>query len=135
MDDPRQLLERFTTIAVVGMSATEGKPAHDVPAMLQARGFRVVPVNPTADEVLGEPAYPTLADVPHPVDLVEVFRPAAEAPAIARQAVEIGARAVWLQLGLRSEEAREIAEAAGLDYVEDRCMGVEASLAGIRHAA
>lgn len=135
MDDPRQLLERFTTIAVVGMSATEGKPAHDVPAMLQARGFRVVPVNPTADEVLGEPAYPTLADVPHPVDLVEVFRPAAEAPAIARQAVEIGARAVWLQLGLRSEEAREIAEAAGLDYVEDRCMGVEASLADIRHAA
>ena len=92
---------------------------------LQRRGFRIIPVNPSADEILGEPAYPALGDIKEPVDVVDVFRPAAEAPGIARQAVAIGARALWLQHGIKSDEARSIAEAAGLDYVEDLCMGRE----------
>ncbi len=131
MDDPAEILERSRTIAVVGMSTDPAKAAYSVPAELQAAGFRIVPVNPNATEILGETAYASLADVPDPIDVVEVFRPAEEAPGVARQAVEIGAKAVWLQEGIRSAEARRIAKEAGLDYVEDRCMGVERSLRGI----
>ncbi|CAN5224434.1 CoA-binding protein [soil metagenome] len=131
MDDPAEILERSRTIAVVGMSTDPAKAAYSVPAELQAAGFRIVPVNPNAAEILGETAYASLADVPDPIDVVEVFRPAEEAPDVARQAVEIGAKAVWLQEGIRSAEARRIAKEAGLDYVEDRCMGVERSLRGI----
>lgn len=131
MDDPAEILERSRTIAVVGMSTDPAKAAYSVPAALQAAGFRIVPVNPNAAEILGETAYASLADVPDPVDVVEVFRPAEEAPDVARQAVQIGAKAVWLQEGIRSGEARRIAKEAGLDYVEDRCMGVERSLHGI----
>lgn len=124
-ETPRSILERCAVIAVVGLSTNPGKAAHAVPAAMQAAGFRVIPVHPTATEILGECAYPTLEDVPEPVELVNVFRPAAEAPEIARQAVRIGARAIWVQLGLRSPAAREIAEEGGLDYVEDRCIAVE----------
>lgn len=131
MDDPAEILERSRTIAVVGMSTDPAKAAYSVPAELQAAGFRIVPVNPNAAEILGETAYASLADVPDPIDVVEVFRPAEEAPDVARQAVEIGAKAVWLQEGIRSAEARRIANEAGLDYVEDRCMGVERFLRGI----
>ncbi len=98
-----------------------------MPLDLQRRGFRIVPVTPSADSLFGERAYPTLADLPEPVDVVEVFRPSDEAPDIARQAVAIGARVLWLQLGITSTEARRIAETAGLEYVEDRCMGVESA--------
>lgn len=131
MTDPRQVLEDARTIAVVGISSNPDKAAFGVPAGLQAAGYRIVPVNPTADEVLGEPAYASLPQVPDAIDVVEVFRPAEEAPAIARQAVAIGAKALWLQRGIVSPEAREIAEGAGLAYVEDRCMGVERSRYGI----
>jgi predicted CoA-binding protein len=132
MADPREILERSGTIAVVGIARTTDKPSGGVPAELQRRGFRIVPVNPKADEILGEKAYPALTDVPEDVDVVEVFRPAAEAPEIARQAVAIGARALWLQLGIESEEARRIAEEAGLDFVQDRCMAVESRRHDIR---
>jgi uncharacterized protein len=98
---------------------------------LQSAGYRVIPVNPWADEILGERAYPSLAAVPDRVEIVEVFRPSSEAPTIARQAVQVGAKAIWLQLGLRSTQAKAIAEEAGLLYVEDRCMGVERALLGI----
>ncbi|MDP9371338.1 MAG: CoA-binding protein [Chloroflexota bacterium] len=125
MADPRAVLERARTVAVVGMSTEPETPARHVPLQLQAAGFRVIPVNPNAEEIAGERAYPRLTDVPEPVDVVEVFRPSKEAPGIARDAVAIGAKALWLQLGLRSDEARQIAESAGLDYVEDRCMGIE----------
>jgi uncharacterized protein len=125
MTEPRDILERSDTIAVVGIARTTDKPSGGVPADLQQRGFRIIPVNPKADEILGERAYASLADVDEPVDVVEVFRPAEEAPEIARQAVAIGARALWLQLGIVSDEARQIAEEAGLDFVQDRCMGVE----------
>ena len=133
MADPREILERSRTIAVVGASNDRGKPAHDIPEQLRDAGFRIIPVNPNADEVLGLRAYPTLADVPEPVDAVDVFRPAEEAPAIAREAVAIGAKTLWLQLRITSDEARAIAEEAGLDYVEDRCMGAERRKYGITH--
>ncbi|MDQ3879787.1 MAG: CoA-binding protein [Chloroflexota bacterium] len=131
MADPREVLLAANTVAVVGASNDPDKPAHGVPAYLRQIGFRVIPVNPTADTVLGERAYATLADVPEPVDVVEVFRPADEAPQIAREAVAIGARSLWLQIGIRSDEARAIAESAGLGYVENRCMRVESRLHGI----
>jgi uncharacterized protein len=126
-----EILDRSRTVAVVGMSAHEGKEAHDVPMVMAHFGFTVVPVNPMVTEIDGLRAYPSLAEVPEHVDLVDVFRPADEAPEITRQAVAIGAGAVWLQLGLRSEEAHRIAEEAGIDYVEDHCMAVERARFGI----
>jgi len=127
-----EVLERATTIAVVGASRDPGKAGGSVPFGLQRRGFRVIPINPFADELFGERAYRSLLDVPDKIDLVDVFRPAADAPEIARQAVEVGAQALWLQLDIRSAEARRIAEAAGLDYVEDECAAVVSSLYRIK---
>jgi uncharacterized protein len=131
MSDPRAMLEAATTIAVVGASTTPGKAAYAIPRTLLAAGFRMIPVHLTASEIHGQRVYPTLADIPEPVDLVDVFRPSAEAPAVARQAVAIGAKGLWLQLGIVSAEARRIAEAAGLDCIEDLCMGVEVVELGI----
>lgn len=126
--EPHEILERYNTIAVVGLSRDPAKSAYSVPRTLQAAGFRIIPVNPYADTLLGEKVYRRLADIPEPIDVVEVFRPSAEAPDIARQAVAVGAKALWLQLGLTSPEARAIAEGAGLAYVEDRCMAVERAI-------
>jgi uncharacterized protein len=111
------------TIAVVGASADPSKPAHAIPRYLQRQGYRILPVNPRGGELLGEPVARSLAEVVGPVDVVEVFRPAEEAPRIAREAVEVGAKVLWLQLGIVSQEARQVAEAAGLTVVMDRCMG------------
>lgn len=127
-----EVLERAKTIAVVGASRDPGKAGGSVPFGLQRRGFRIIPINPYAVELFGERAYRSLLDVPEKIDLVDVFRPAADAPEIARAAVAVGARALWLQLEIRSEEARLIAEAAGLDYVEDECTAVVSSLYQIR---
>jgi predicted CoA-binding protein len=129
--DPRAILEAAATVAVVGMSANPNKSAFAIPAGLQAAGFRVLPVNPRSKGVLGEQSYARLEDIPDPVDVVDVFRPAEEAPDIARSAVAIGAKALWLQKGIVSAQARSIAEAAGLDYIEDMCMGVERARYGI----
>ena len=121
----KRLLTEFPTLTVVGLSADPVKSAHSVPAAMQAYGWRVIPVNPHAAELLGERVYRRLADVPEPVGLVNVFRPSAEAAEVTRQAIAVGAKAVWLQLGIISTEAREIAESNGLLYVEDRCIAVE----------
>ncbi len=91
---------------------------------MQAHGYRIVPVNPNESEILGEPAFPSLGEVPDDVDIVDVFRPANEAPAIAQAAIEMGARCLWLQTGIVSDEAREIAEAGGLTVVMDLCIGI-----------
>lgn len=131
MADPRSILDDAQTIAVVGISRNENKAAFGVPAGLQSAGFRIIPVNPAADEVLGEKAYASLDDVPEPIDVVEVFRPAEEAPDVVRQAIAVGAKAVWLQKGVVSAEARALAEEAGIGYVEDLCMGVERARYGI----
>ncbi|WP_355662042.1 CoA-binding protein [Halomonas salifodinae] len=119
------LWQHTRTIAVVGISANPGRDSHRVAAFLQARGFRVLPVNPRYEQVLGEPCYPGLLALPEPVDLVDVFRRPEHCPEIARQAVAIGAHCLWLQLGVVSHEARRIAEAAGIAYVEDRCTMIE----------
>jgi uncharacterized protein len=111
------------TVAVVGASGDPAKAAHRIPRYLQAQGYRIVPVNPRGGELLGEPVARSLAAVDQPVDVVEVFRPAEEAPRIAREAVAVGAKVLWLQLGIDSEEARQVAEAAGLTVVTNRCMG------------
>jgi predicted CoA-binding protein len=118
-------------VAVVGASRHEAKAAHAVPRALQAGGYRIIPVNPHTGRLFGERAYSSLSEIPAPVEVVLVFRPSAEAPRIAEEAVRIGAKALWLQLGLKSEEARRIAEAAGLLYVEDHCIGVERARRGI----
>jgi len=113
---------------VVGASRDPDKAGGSVPLGLQRRGFRVIPINPFAEELFGERVYRSLLEVPEKIDLVDVFRPAADAPEIARQAVAVGAAALWLQLNIRSDEARRIAQAAGLDYVEDECTAVVSSL-------
>ena len=115
-------------IAVVGASRDPNKASGSVPFGLQRRGFRVIPINPYADELFGERVYRSLLDVPEPVDLVDVFRPSADAPEVARQAAQIGAKVLWLQLDIRSDEARRIAEKAGMDYVEDQCTAVIGAL-------
>ncbi|MFG3686056.1 CoA-binding protein [Micromonospora sp. NPDC047740] len=131
MRSAQQILADSAVIAVVGASRDPHKAAHQVPAEMQQYGWRIIPVNPTVDELFGEKAYPSLADIPHPVDLVDVFRPAADAVDVVRQAVAVGTPAVWLQLGIVSAEARRIAEEAGIDYVEDRCLIVERAVAGL----
>jgi uncharacterized protein len=133
--DARTILAESRTLAVVGLSTAPRKMAHAIPADLQDAGYRVIPVHPSATEILGEQAYRTLAEVPEPIDLVVVFRPSDEAPQVAREAVEAGARALWLQQGIVSAEARSIAEDAGLDYVENRCSGVDVRRWGITPAA
>jgi len=132
---PEEILRGARTIAVVGASRDPRKAGGSVPVGLQQRGFRVIPINPFADELFGERVYRTLLDVKEPVDLVDVFRPAADAPEVARQAAAIGAKALWLQLDIRSNEARRIAEAAGIDYVEDQCTAVISALYQIRKAS
>jgi len=127
----KDLLSSARTIAVVGLSTQPWKAAHSVPASLKAAGYKVIPVHLTATEILGEKVYRSLLDIPEHVDIVDVFRPAAETPAIAEQAVQIKAGALWLQLGIVNEQARSIAEAAGLTYIEDRCIAVERSALGL----
>lgn len=131
------VLQGAKTIAVVGASRDPFKAGGSVPEGLQDRGFRIVPVNPYASELFGERVYRSLLDIPKDiqVDIVDVFRPSPDAPEIARQAVAIGAKALWLQLGIRSYEARRIAESAGLDYVENECTAVVGSLYRIRNSA
>lgn len=126
-----RILRTYRTITVVGASKMPGKAAHYVPEHMQAHGWRIIPVNPTARVVLGETAYPALADVPGQVGLVNVFRPSPQTPDVARQAVAAGASALWLQLGIASAQARQIAEDAGLLYVENRCLIIEQRRLGL----
>ena len=120
----RSILSQARTIAVVGLSSKAHRDSHGVARYLQHRGYKVVPVNPNETEVLGETAYPSLLDVPTDVaiDIVDVFRRAKETPPVAEQAVSIGARVLWLQEGIVSDEARRIAEEGGLTVVMDLCI-------------
>lgn len=124
-DAMQSILRDSHTIAVVGLSADTQRPSHEVAQYLQEHGFRIVPVNPQYTEVLGETCYPDLPSIPFPVDLVDVFRKPQDCVPIARDAVAIGARALWLQLGVSNEEAQRIAAAAGLTVVADRCVKIE----------
>jgi len=122
-----RLLGDTATIAVVGLSSKPDRPSYEVAAYLQRQGYRIVPVNPRETEVLGETAYASLDDVPADVriDLVDVFRRAEDTPAVAEEAVRRGARFLWLQLGIENDEARRIAEDAGIAVVMDRCIMVD----------
>ena len=129
------ILRRYSTITVVGASDAPTKAAHRIPRHMQAHGWRIIPVNPRGGTIVGERAFATLADVAEPVEFVDVFRPSAQTPDVARQAVAAGASALWLQLGIASDEARRIATDAGLLYVEDRCLLVEQRRLGLRAPA
>jgi uncharacterized protein len=125
MRSPEQILRESKTVALVGASPNPNRPSHGVMRYLLAQGYRVIPVRPLdCDEVLGVPCVATLADIEEPIDLVDVFRREEAAPVHAREAVEAGAKAFWLQLDLHSPEARRIVTEAGLDYVEDECTAI-----------
>lgn len=118
----RRIYREARTIAVVGLSGKPERDSNEVARYLQGQGYRVIPVNPNEEQVLGEKAYPSLLEVPGEVDVVDVFRRPEETPEIARQAVEVGARVLWLQKGIVSDEARRIAEEAGLRVVMGMCI-------------
>lgn len=118
-------------IAVVGASIDRSKAAGEIPAYLQSQGYRIIPVNPARDTVLGEPAVKSLADIDEPVDVVDVFRPAAEGPGIARDAAAIGARVIWFQPGTQSAEASAIGTEAGLTVITRLCMGATHGTLGL----
>ena len=125
MRTPEEILASATTIAMVGASPNPDRPAHGVMRYLLRAGYRVIPVRPMdCDEVCGIPCVATLADVDEPIDLVDIFRNVDACPGHVQEAVDVGAGAVWLQLGLVSPESRRIATEAGLDYVEDECTAV-----------
>jgi hypothetical protein len=117
-----EILSKYHVIAVVGCSRNEGKPSHDVPEYMQSAGYKIIPVNPSADIILGEKAYKSLLDIKLPVDVVDVFRPSPETVEIAKQAVQIKAKALWLQEGIFNDEAKKIAEDNGLLFIMNRCM-------------
>ena len=126
-EDLRQLLLDTKVIAVVGLSANPDRASNQVAWYLHHQGYRLFGVNPACPEpeVFGVPMVASLAEVPEPIDIVDVFRRPEHTPDVARDAVAAGARALWLQLGIRSDEARAIAADAGLIYVEDRCLKVD----------
>ncbi|MBX6341095.1 MAG: CoA-binding protein, partial [Thermomicrobiaceae bacterium] len=121
----REIIRSARTVAVVGLSSNPLRASYFVAYYLQRHGYRIVPVNPTETEVLGERAYPSLSAIPFPVDVVDVFRRPEHVPEIASEAVAIGAKALWLQFGVISPEGARIAERGGLKVVMDRCMKVE----------
>ena len=121
---PAEILSEAHTIALVGASPKEWRPSHSVMRYLLDHGYRVIPVRPNRTEILGVAVAQSLSDIEEPIDLVDVFRRAEFCPAVAEEAVTVGAKALWLQLGIVSPEAREIAERAGLDYVENECTAI-----------
>jgi len=124
----KQILTDATTIAMVGASSNPEKASYGIMQKLQKAGYRVIPVNPRETEILGERSYPSLVDVPERIDIVDVFRRAEDAPGIADEAATIGAKVLWLQSGIRSEEAAERAAKGGMVAVMDTCIGATHSL-------
>ena len=124
-DQLRKLLTDARTIAMVGASSSPDKPSHGIMKKMLAGGYRVIPVNPRESEVFGEPSYKALTDVPGHVDVVNVFRAPDAVPAIASEAVAIGAGSLWCQFTVINEEGARIAEAGGVNVIMDRCMKVE----------
>jgi len=121
----KQVLKQHRTIAVVGLSADWFRPSYFAAKYMQAHGYRIVPVNPKYPSILDETCYASLADIPFPVDIVDVFRKPADTPLIAQQAVDIGAKVLWLQLGVVNLDAERMAAQAGLTVIMDRCVKIE----------
>jgi hypothetical protein len=125
--DRLRILTTHKAIAMVGLSADPMRPSHFAAIYMLANGYEIIPVNPrlAGQTILGQTVYASLADIPRPVEIVDVFRKPEEAPGIAREAAAIGAKVLWLQLGVRNEEAGRIAREAGLEFVQDRCVKIE----------
>jgi predicted CoA-binding protein len=121
----RRILKENHTIAIVGLSADWYRPSYFAAKYMQEHGFRIIPVNPKYTEILGEKCYPDLKSIPEKVDMVDVFRKSADCPPIAKEAVAIGAKVLWLQLGVENDEAKAIAESSGLEFVQNRCVKIE----------
>jgi predicted CoA-binding protein len=128
---PLEILKAWRTFAVVGLSDRPDRPSHSVSIFLKSRGYRVVPVNPNLQEVLGETCYPDLRSIPFPIDVVDIFRRSELVGPIVDDAIAIGAKAVWMQLGVVDERAAARARAAGLEVVMDRCPAIEMRRAGV----
>ncbi|MBB6671114.1 CoA-binding protein [Cohnella nanjingensis] len=127
-EEIKTILQHANTIAVVGLSDDPSKTSHMVSEAMQRKGYRIIPVNPNAETILGEKCYAKLADVPEPIDIVNVFRRPEHTPPIAEEAVAAGAKVLWLQLGIANDEAARIAQAGGLTIIMDRCIKVEDSI-------
>jgi predicted CoA-binding protein len=121
----RRILKENPTIAIVGLSADWFRPSYFAAKYMQEHGFKIIPVNPKYTEILGEKCYPDLKSIPEKVDMVDVFRKSADCPPIATEAVAIGAKVLWLQLGVENDEAKAIAETGGLEFVQNRCVKIE----------
>jgi len=130
-DELRALLTRSRTIAMIGASSKPDRPSHGVMKVLMHAGFHVIPVTPRAESVLGQRAYASLEEIPESVDIVDVFRRAEDTPAIADEAVKIGAKALWLQLGISNEETASRAKKGGLMVIMDKCIGQTTQRLGI----
>lgn len=124
----KDILKNSTTIAVVGLSDNPERVSYMVSEAMQAKGYTIIPVNPNADTILGQKSYASLKDIPEQVDIVNVFRRSEHTPPVAEEAVAIGAKTLWLQLGIASEEAADIAVQGGLQVIMDRCIKVEDSI-------
>ncbi len=123
--DKKTILEQVKVLAVVGLSRRESRPGYYVPAYMHAAGYRIIPVNPYLEEALGEKAYPDLLSIPEPVDMVVIFRRSEDVPPVVDEAIEIGAKVVWMQLGIINEEAATKARAAGLQVVMNSCIKID----------
>lgn len=123
-DEIRKILTENNTVASVGMSSDTEKPSHQVPQYLRAHGYHIIPVNPRAQEIAGLKVYPDLLSIPEKVDVVQIFLRSENVPPVVEQAIQIGAKVVWMQEGIVNEAAAERARAAGLTVVQDMCMRV-----------
>ena len=121
----KSLLQETKVIAVVGLSDKPSRPSYDVSRYMQAHGYKIIPVNPSCTEILGEKCYPDLKSIPVPVDMVNVFRKSEDCLPVAKEAVAIGAKSLWLQLGVINDEAHDFAQAHGLRVVMDKCLKIE----------
>jgi len=119
------ILKNYRVVAVVGLSADPARPSYQVASYLQQQGYRIIPVNPGCREILGEKCYPRLQDIPFPVEVVDIFRKVEAIPAIVQEAIQVGAKAVWMQLGLTEPDAAQKARDAGLQVVMNHCLKVE----------
>jgi uncharacterized protein len=125
VDPILEILKKYKTIAVVGLSSNPGRPSYGVTEYMQSAGYRIIPVNPNETEVLGEKSYARLEDVPEKIEIVDVFRRAENVPPVVESAIRVGAKVVWMQLGIEHAAAAERARAAGMIVVEDACILVE----------
>jgi predicted CoA-binding protein len=121
----RRILKQSRTLAIVGLSANWYRPSFFAAKYMQEHGYRIIPVNPAYEEVLGEKCYPSLKDIPEEIDIVDCFRKSQDIEPIAKQAIEIGAKVLWMQLGVTNEKAAKMARDAGLEVVQDRCVKIE----------